>query len=169
MMKTETKLNIYVNLFFSILIGVVLTVAGGLLTTGAIDWNIFPPQVAAGIIVGFIVSTVIPVGKIGGATAGKLAKPNTFLFNLIMYAVLLGIMLVFMCPLLTVFTGSILMGAPVAAVLPGSYALFPPFFVIGLTFLMILGGFVMKLALKCAGMSGPAEAGAPQERSQEKV
>lgn len=50
-MKMETKVTLYSNLFFSILIGLVLTVTGGLIT-GGINWSIFLPQLLAGIVVG---------------------------------------------------------------------------------------------------------------------
>lgn len=158
-MKVETKVKIYSALFFSIIIGVVLTLVGGLITSGKVDWNGFPLQALVGIVVGFIVGFIIPIGSWSAAVASKAAKPGTFLFNFIMYSVLLFIMLLFMCPLLTLFMGSVLMGAPVAAVLPNSYSLLIPFFVIGLVILMIFGGTIMKLAMKCAG--------APKENSQE--
>ncbi|OFV69221.1 hypothetical protein [Acetobacterium wieringae] len=154
-MKTETKINLYNNLFNSIIFGVAFTIIGGLITTGTVDWNSFPISALVGVLAGFVIGLIIPIGKIGAAAASKVSKPGTFLFSLVMNAVLLILMLLFMCPVLTIFMGSVLMGAPISAVLPNSYALFIPFFFIGLILLTILGGFVMKLSMKCAGM--PAE------------
>lgn len=172
-MKMETKINLYTNLFNSLIFGALFTILGGLLTSGAVDWANFPLTALVGILAGFIIGMVLPIGKWGAAVAGKVAKPGTFLFNLVMYAVLLVIFLVFMCPILTLFIGSVLMGAPVAVMLPNAYSLFLPFFGIGLVVLMIFGGQVMKLALKCAGVSGEAGGAAPvpsdRESRQEKM
>ncbi|MFZ7121378.1 MAG: hypothetical protein ACOWWH_10545 [Eubacteriaceae bacterium] len=115
-----------------------------------------------------MVGLIIPIGKWGAALAGKAAKPGTFLFNLIMYAFILVVMLIFMSPALTVFIGSVLHGAPVIAVLPSSYSLFIPFFLIGIVLIMIVGGPIMKLALKCAGVPKAVKANAIDENSQEK-
>lgn len=153
-MQIEKKVNVYNTLFMSILIGVAFTIVGGLITNGAVDWKNFPIQVFAGVVVGFLVGMVIPIEKWGIALAGKLAKPGTFLFNLIMYAVLLVIMLLFMCPILTLFIGSVLLGAPIAAVLPNLYSLFIPFLLIGIVIVPLVGGFIMKLSMKCAGVPG---------------
>ncbi|MFZ7121617.1 MAG: hypothetical protein ACOWWH_11795 [Eubacteriaceae bacterium] len=151
-MKTEAKVKLFNTLFFSIIIGVVFTIAGELVTNGAILWDIFPIKSLVGIILGFIVGIIIPGGKCGVVLARKVANPDTFLFNFIMYAVLLLMTLVFMCPILTVFTDCVLMGAPVANVLSSSYSLFIPFFLIGIVLLMIFGGLIMKLSMKCAGV-----------------
>jgi len=160
-MKAETKFMIYISLFNSLVIAVVLVITGGLIQGGAINWAIFLPQVAVGFIVGFFVSMVIPVGKIGGAAAAKFAKPGTFLFKLIMYIVLLAIMLVFLLPIMTLFTACVLMGAPVGVMLsfPILYGLFPWFEVVGVVFLLIFDIPLGKLAMKCAGMQ-PMPAGA---------
>jgi|GEM_PF-1973859 len=160
-MKIETKVNIYNTLFMSIFFGVAFTVLGGLITNGAVDWHNFLVEALVGIVVGFIVGMVIPIGKWGAAVASKVAKPGTFLFNLILYTVLLIIILLFMCPILTLFIGCVIMGAPVAAVLPSSYSLFIPFFLIALVNLMLFGGYIMKLSMKCAGVPDKANAGVP--------
>lgn len=152
-MKKETKFNLINNLFNSIVFGVTFTILGGLITAGAVDWVHFPISALVGILVGFVIGMIIPLGKISGAVAGKVSKPGTFLFNLVMYAVLLVIILIFMCPILTIFMGSVLMGAPIAAVLPNAYALFLPFLGIGLILLMLFGGAIMKLSMKCAGVT----------------
>lgn len=152
-MKKETKFNLLNNLFNSIVFGVTFTIVGGLITVGAVDWVHFPISALVGVLVGFILGMIIPLGKISGGLASKIATPGTFLFNLVMYGVLLVIILIFMCPILTIFMGSVLMGAPIAAVLPNSYALFLPFFVIGLILLMVFGGFITKFSMKCAGMT----------------
>jgi hypothetical protein len=150
-MKKETKFNILNNLFNSIVFGVTFTIIGGLITAGTVDWPHFPISALVGVLVGFVIGLIIPIGKIGAAVASKVSAPGTFLFNLVMYAVLLVIILIFMCPLLTIFMGSILMGAPIAAVLPNSYTLFFPFLGIGLVLLMILGDSITKLAMKVSG------------------
>ena len=111
-MKKETKFNLLNNLFNSLVFGVTFTILGGLITAGAVDWPHFPISALVGVLVGFIIGLIIPIGKIGAAVAGKVSTPGTFLFNLVMYAVLLVVILIFMCPLLTIFMGSVLMGGP---------------------------------------------------------
>lgn len=155
-MKIEIKVIIYNTLFFSILFGVSFTIVGGLITNGAVDWHNFLVEALVGIVVGFIVGMVIPIGKWGTALAGKVAKPGSLLFNLIMYTVLLLIILLFMCPILTLFIGCVIMGAPVAAMLPHLFSLFIPFFFIALVILMLFGGYIMKLSMKCAGVPDAA-------------
>lgn len=165
-MKIETKVNIYNTLFSSIIFGATFTILGGLITSGTVDWPNFPVTVLVGSLVGLIIGAIIPIGKWGSAVASKLAKAGTFLFNLVMYAVLLIIILLFMCPILTVFIGSVLHGAPVAAVLPGSFGLFIPFFLIGLVLLMIFGGWIMALSMKCAGVPKSDNVNVPDKSSQ---
>lgn len=160
-MKIETKINLYSTLFYSIFFGVVFTIVGGLITSGAIDWPNFPATVLVGLVVGLVVGLIIPLGKWSIALANMVAKPGTFLYSLVMNTVILVIMLLFMSPTLTIFIGSVLHGAPVAAVLPSSFSLFIPFFLIGSVLLMIFSGLIMKLAMKCAGV--------PNEVSQEKL
>ncbi|MEO1817050.1 MAG: hypothetical protein ABGU93_15820 [Acetobacterium sp.] len=152
-MKLETKVNLYNNLFNSIIFGITFTIIGGLITTGAVDWASFPISALVGVMAGFVIGLIIPIVKIGAIVAGKLSKPGTFLFNLIMNTVLLILILLFMCPALTIFMGSVLMGEPISAVLPNSYALFLPFFFIGLILLMVFSGLIMKLSMKCAGIT----------------
>jgi hypothetical protein len=159
-MKFETKMNIYTTLFNSIIFGVVFTVAGGLLTTGAVDWPNFFITLLVGMTVGFIVGVVIPMGKLGFALGSKIAKPGTFFAKLIMNTVIVVVMLVFMCPVLTLFISSGIYGAPVVAVLPHIFDLFIPFFFIAIVIAMISGEFIKKLAMKCAGT--------PIEKIQEK-
>lgn len=168
-MKIETKVNIYNTLFMSIFFGVVFTIVGGLIINGAVDWYNFPVEALVGVVVGFIVGMVIPIGKWGAAVASKVAKPGTFLFNLILYTVLLLIILLFMCPILTLFIGCVIMGAPVEAILPNLYSLFIPFFLIAIVILMLIGGYIMKLSMKCAGVPDAANAGVSNEGNQEKL
>lgn len=151
-MKKETKFNLLNNLFNSIVFGVTFTILGGLITAGAVDWPHFPISALVGVLVGFVIGLIIPIGKIGAAVAGKVSTPGTFLFKLVMYAVLLVTILIFMCPILTIFMGSVLMGAPIAAVLPNSYALFFPFFIVGLVLLMVFGGFITKFSMSVSGI-----------------
>jgi hypothetical protein len=150
-MTTETKLGVFTNLFFSMLFGVVFTIAGGLFAGGSVDWKNFPAEAIVGIAVGFTVSTALPVGKWGAALAGKAAKPGSFLFKLIVNIFLILIMLLFMCPTMTLFVGCVIQGAPVMAMLPNMYSLAIPFFFIALVLVLLAGDFVMKLAIKCAG------------------
>jgi hypothetical protein len=151
-MKIETKVNIYSTVFYSIVFGVLFTLASGLITNRVIDWPSFPASVLASVVASIIVGMVIPIGKCGVAVASKLAKPGTFLFTFIMYSVLMLIMLVFLCPILTLIIGCVIMGASAVAMLPSLYSFLIPFFLIGIVFLMLAGGFIMKLAMKCAGV-----------------
>ncbi|WKY45023.1 hypothetical protein Q5O14_02685 [Eubacteriaceae bacterium ES2] len=151
-MSIEKKINLYLTLLNSLFYGVIFTILGGLITTGAVDWPHFPVTVLVGAVVGIIVGLVVPLGKWAQAVADKVSTPGKFLYNLAMNVVILIIMLVFMCPVFTVFIGSVLYGAPVLAVLPGSFTLFLPFFGIGLVLATIFGGLILKLALKLAGV-----------------
>lgn len=165
-MKMETKINLYSTLFYSLFFGVIFTIVGGLITSGAVDWPNFPATVLVGAAVGLVIGLIIPLGKWSMTLASKTAEPGTFLYSLVMNTVVLVIMLIFMCPVLTIFIGSVLHGAPVVAVLPGSYSLFIPFFLIGIVLLMIFSGFIMKLAMKCAGVPNAAIDSASDKESQ---
>jgi hypothetical protein len=160
-MKTETKINLYNSLFISVLFGVAFTILGGLILSGSIDWKNFLPEALFGIAVGFAIGMVIPGGKWGFALASKVAKPGSLFFNFIMYTIILIIMLTIMCPILTLFIGCVIMGAPVAAMLDirSIYSLYIPFYLIAIIILMLFGGSLMKLSMKCAGapLAKPAE------------
>ena len=151
-MKAETKANIYNNLFINILFGTAFTIVGGLITNRRVDWHSFPIQTLVSILIGSVIGMVIPAGKLGAALARKVARPGTFLFKLVMYIVLLLIMLLLMCPILSLFIGCILQGAPVGAILPHMYSLFIPFFLMALVIVMFAGDYIMKLSRKCAGI-----------------
>lgn len=151
-MRVETKVNIYNTLFISVLFGTTLTIVGGLISNGSVDWDNFLVEVFVGIAIGLFVGIVIPVGKLATSLASKVSKPGTLLFKFIMNTVLLLIILLFMCPLMTLFTGCVIMGAPISVILPNLYSLFVPFFLIALAILMIFGDYIMKLSMKCAGV-----------------
>jgi hypothetical protein len=61
-------------------------------------------------------------------------------------------MLLFMCPTMTLFIGCVIQGAPVAALLSNLYSLAIPVFLIAIVIVMLVGDFVTKLAMKCAGV-----------------
>lgn len=142
--------NFFVGLFNSILFGTVFTFVGPLVSGQNIDWASIPVQLAVGILGGLVIGLAIPAGKWGGILAGKAAKPGSLLFKFIMYSVILVTMLVFMCPILTVVFACVLGGAPVMAVLSTAYAMFVPFYVVGILVLMLVGDFVTSAAIKCA-------------------
>jgi hypothetical protein len=160
-MKTETKINVYYGLFISVLFGVAFTILGGLFLSGSIDWDNFLIEATFGIAVGFAIGMVIPGGKWGFALASKVAKPGSLPFNFLMYTIILVIMLTLMCPILTLFIGCVVMGAPIAAMLDirSMFSLYIPFYLIAIIILMLLGNPLMKLAMKCAGVppAPPAE------------
>ena len=128
----------------------VFTFSSSILKGHGIKWASIPLEIIVGFVIGMTISILIPIGKWGEILAKKVGRPGSFLFKLVMYSVILGIMLIFMCPILTVFMGSVVNGAPVLAVLPASYSLYIPFFVIGLIGSLILGDFLFKLAMMCA-------------------
>jgi hypothetical protein len=165
-MRAEIKVNAYNTLFVSVLFGVAFTMIGGLITNGSIDWHNFLIEVIFSIVVGFIVGMVIPGGKFGSALADKVAKPGTLFFNLIMYTVLILIMLLFMCPILTLFIGCIIMGASIISVLPNLFSLYIPFFIIAVLILTLFGDYLIKLSMKCAGVPmSPAKKGFPKQHT----
>lgn len=151
-MQSVVKLNFFVALFNGLLLGVVLTIAGGLLNSGSVDWANFLVTVLVGVVVGVVVGMIIPLGKMASALADKLAKPGSIVYTFLFNSVTLLVMLIFMSPFLTIFIGSILYGAPIGEVIPNSYDFFLPFYLIGIPFLMILGKPIMNLAKRCAGI-----------------
>jgi hypothetical protein len=163
-MKIETKINIYNGLFISVLFGVAFTILSGLLLSGSIDWDHFLIEALFGIAVGFAIGMVIPGGKWGFALASKAAKPGSLLFSFLMNTIILVIMLTLMCPILTLFIGCVIMGAPIAAMLDirTMFSLYIPFYLIAIIMLMLLGNPLMKLATKCAGVPPPL----PAEQAQ---
>jgi hypothetical protein len=165
-MKTETKVNIYNSLFISILFGVSFTILGGLILSGSIDWENFPAEAIFGVAVSFAIGMAIPGGKWGFALASKVAKPGSLLFSFIMYTIILAIMLTLMCPILTLFIGCVIMGAPLAAMLNirSMFSLYIPFYGIAIIILMLCGNLLMKLAMKCAGVP-PAPPAEPAEKA----
>lgn len=146
--------NFFVSLFNSVVFGVLFTFAGAPLSGQPIDWSTIPAQVIVGTVIGLAVSLLIPSGKWGAILASKVGKPGSFLFRFVMYSVILVTMLIFMCPILTVFTACILGHAPVMAVIPGVYALFLPFYFIGITVLVLAGDWITGLAIRCSHMGG---------------
>lgn len=146
--------DFFVTLFNSLLFGVVFTFVGCLIGGQPIDWAGLPLQITAGVVIGMVVSLIIPAGKWGAMLGAKVAKPGSLLFKVVMYSVILVVMLTFMCPILTVFMGSVLGGAPVMAVLPGSYAMFVPFYLTGIIMLVLVGDFVTNLAIRCSHLGG---------------
>jgi hypothetical protein len=75
-------------------------------------------------------------------------------------------MLTIMCPILTLFIGCVIMGAPVAAMLDirRIYSLYIPFYLIAIIILMLFGSSLMKLSMKCAGVPPPPPQG-PEEKT----
>jgi hypothetical protein len=153
-MQMDKKINFYNSLFMSILFSAIFTAAGGLILSGAIDWQNFIAEAAFGCAVGLVISMILPLGKWGAALAGKVAKPGSFLFKLIMYAVLIAILVALMCPILTLFIGLVILGAPIRALLPTLYSLYIPFFIIALVIALLIGDIILKLSMKCASLSG---------------
>ena len=152
-MRVETKIGLYNNLFMSLVFGVLFSIAGALITTGTVAPDVFLWQLLASVVVGIAVGAVIPLGKISAAVAGRVARPDTLPYRLVSSAILLAVILVVMCPALTLFTGAVLQGAPVRALLPGLYALFVPFFLLGVPTLMLVGGPMLRLSRRCAGQA----------------
>lgn len=146
------KESFFVSLFNSLFFGILYTFAGSVINQQPINWPNVPAQILAGVLVGVIVGMLIPFGKWGGMLGSKLAKPGSFLFKLIMYSVILIGLLVFMCPALTIFIACIQGGAPLMAVLPASYDLFIPFYLVGIVAVMIVGDWISAAAIKCAHM-----------------
>lgn len=149
-MNISKKESFFVALFNSMLFGVLFTFVGGFVSGQPIDWSAVLVQTLAGTAVGIIVGMVVPAGQWGGALASMVARPGTLLFKFVMYSILLVIMLIFMCPILTVFMGCVLGGAPIMAVLPGCYSLFVPFYISGIITLVLVGDFVTQAAIRCA-------------------
>ena len=144
----DKKTNNYLTVIMAVFFTVVFTAVGGYVN--GFDWKAIPMQALSALIIGLIVGFVIPAGDVGSAIAGKLCEPGTKGFTFIMFNIILIIMLIFMCPLMTVFFASVLGGAPVAAVIPASFSLFIPFYVVGSLLLMLIGDAAVKLAVKLA-------------------
>ena len=142
----DKKTNLFLTIYMGIVFSIVFTVVGGLLN--GFDWKAIPVQFLVGLLVGVAVGLIIPVGDVGGAIAGKLCQPGTPGFTFIMFNVILLLMLVFMCPIMTVIFGCVMGGAPLAAVLPGAYSTFMPFYIPGSIVLQLIGNKVAELAAK---------------------
>lgn len=151
------KESFFVSLFNSLFFGILYTFAGSVINQQSINWPNVPAQILVGVIVGIVVGMLIPAGKWGGMLGAKLAKPGSLLFKFIMYNVILIVMLIFMCPALTVFIASVQGGAPVMAVLPASYNLFIPFYLVGIVAIMIFGDLITAAAMKCAHLGQKQE------------
>lgn len=150
-MSKEFKANIYISLINSVIFGTLFSVLGSLMSSGTIDWNNLPAQIVVGIIVGFLISMILPAGKWGAALATKVASPGSFLFRLVLFSVILISLLIFMCPLLTWFAACVQGGAPLQAITSSLYAPFVPFYIIGITILLVVGDKITALANKLAG------------------
>lgn len=146
--------SFFVNLFNAIWISALFTLVVPLLNGQGIVWKAFPIQLIISIIVGFVITTVLPVGKWGAMLAGKAAKPGSLLFRFIMKSVIMVIMLIFMCPVMAVLFGCLFGGAPLMAVLPTAYNVFLPLYVIGMILLMLVGDQINGLAVKCSHLGG---------------
>lgn len=147
----EKRLFILINLFHSVLFGVLFAFVGWLINRNPMDVVTVILQLVVSILVGFLVGMLIPAGKWGDMLAMKIFPRGGIGFAFIRYSVILLVMLVFMCPILTVFIACALGGAPVLAVIPGVYELFVPFYFAGIVTLMLIGRYVVRLAEKCAG------------------
>ena len=55
-----------------------------------------------------------------------------------------------MCPIMAVLFACVMGGAPVAAILPTSYSVYLPLYIVGVVILMLIGDYVTNLAIKCA-------------------
>ena len=145
------KAAMYNGIFCSILFSVVFTFVAGLLQ-GHIDWATLPVQIIFGAVVGFVICTVIPCAHWGEKLGAKYAKPGSILFKIIMFSTLLLVMLTFMCPIITWFVACVLNKAPFAAILSfeALYGMFIPFLLIGVGLLLVVGDFIVALAIKCA-------------------
>ena len=144
--------NLFLTIYMGIVFSIVFTVVGGLLN--GFDWAAIPVQFLVGLVVGVAVGLIIPVGEIGGAVAAKLCQPGTPGFTFVMFNVILLLMLLFMCPIMTVIFGCVLGGAPLSAVLPGAYSTFMPFYIPGSIVLQLIGNKVAALAAKTAHPKG---------------
>ncbi len=146
-----TKREIFfVSLFNSILFGTLFTFATPIFNGRGIDWRTVPLELISGILIGLVISLVIPGGKLGEVLAKKLAKPGSLLFSFIMKSVILVIILIFMCPIMAVLFACVLGYAPVAVILPASYSVFLPLYLVGIVVLMLVGDLVTGAAIKCA-------------------
>ena len=146
--------NFFVSLFNSLLFGVVFTFVGPIVSGQAILWPDIPAQIFVGVVIGLAVSLIIPAGAWGGMLAAKFAKPGSILYKFVMYSVILVTMLTFMCPILTVFIACIQSGAPLMAALPGSYAMAPTFYAVGIVLLILVGDPITAFAIRCSHMGG---------------
>lgn len=146
----EVKIKLYSSVFYGIFFGFVLTIVGSIINNGNIDWSRFPIEFIASTIIGTIMGIIVPGGEISGILTKKLAKPGTFLYKLIFNCILMVIILLYMCPLMTIFFGCILNGASIMTVLPDMFSLAPYFFAICVFLLLFVGEGIMNLAMKLA-------------------
>lgn len=146
----QWKVKLYSSLLNGIFFGVVLTIIGNVINNGSIDWSQFPIGFLSSTIIGTIMGIIIPGGKISEILTKKFVKPGTFLYKVIFNCFLMGIILLYMCPLMTIFNGCILGGATIMMVLPDMFLMAPYFFVICVPLLLFIGDSIMNLAFKLA-------------------
>ena len=147
MMDKKSK-TLYI-LFISIVNGLMFTLLGNLLGSGYIDWGRFPLTLLVGVAIGFCVGNFIPAADWGVALAFKLkAKPNSFLFRLIITMVIVLVMVLFMGFAMPLFTITILDGAPVQVALQTSLNMLPRLYLIAVVVVMIVGKPLQALARK---------------------
>lgn len=149
-MKKELKVRILSSVFYGIFFGVVLTIIGTILNNGRIVWENFPMQFISSTVISTFMGMLIPGGMISSVITEKITKPGTVLYKAIFNSILMVIILLYMCPLMTIFYGCVIGGAPIAAVLPGMFSMAPAFWVVCVLLLMIVGDPIMNLAIRIA-------------------
>ncbi|MDO5391915.1 MAG: hypothetical protein Q4F24_12625 [Eubacteriales bacterium] len=149
-MKKELKVRILSSVFYGIFFGVVLTIVGSILNNGRIVCENFPMQFISSTVISTFMGMLIPGGMISSVITEKITKPGTVLYKAIFNSILMVIILLYMCPLMTIFYGCVIGGASIAAVLPGMFSMAPAFWVVCVLLLMIVGDSIMNLAIRIA-------------------
>lgn len=121
------KAQILNDLIMAIVMTIVCTVEGQILTTGGVNMASLTPSLALGTVIGFLLAHFTPLAKLGAALAIKMGmKPGSFGFAAVIAFVLGLVIGAVQTYLMTIFGATVLGGAPLmAAVSAATGALLP--------------------------------------------
>jgi|GEM_PF-1995882 len=146
------KAVLLTNIFMCILFSAIFTLLGQLFGTGGIHFNQFLLPWVFGLALSFLVIQFIPVVQWGFKLAHTVkARPDTFGHYLIMCLAVTIVLSVIMTICMTMFTMSVLGGAPAAASFKNGVSSIPLYLVCAFPVVLIVFKPCQHLALRIAG------------------
>lgn len=146
------KMEFFITLLASFYFGLIFPIFVGLILMGGIDWPHVPINCLLGTVVGTVMGTIIPMGRISAGLAMKIVKnPGSFLFTCVRYIFMVAMLLLILMPIFITFDACALGDAPVMAVLPHCYDMYPQVFLIAYIAALIEDKPIAWLAAILAG------------------